>query len=328
MLDHKANFLEFSRLHLLAGCPDPHLKIAVHQMVQEDDPYQSAWRAGCYVGPYEVCTGSLIWSNWDVWDVKNQPEKFTKWIAESWHGWNIRRERRAARTPAKMAECLISYANFVTDHELLAKHARDKYNDFWELADKNLRYFGRYALIKLLHALHLGGIIENPINDIRPAGGWSPRETMALLDPANEELYKKSSSKVPYQALIKTETDKVKEALSKYVGEEVSYYDVEVLLCNYRQYPKHHPGWPLDSDLNYYHTFVNNWEEPVFDWKAVRKELFPEEVLGEIQGWEGPREELNEVFPKYGYFWSDMAYDYHASKGNLASPVIRRVVTH
>lgn len=322
-MDHVANFLEFSRLHLLSGCPDPHLKIAVHQMVQEDDPYESAWRAGCYVAPYEVCTGSLIWSNWNVWDARNKPEQFTKWIADTWPKWNIRRERRAARTPTKMAECLLSYANFVTTPELLAAHARDKYDDFWKLADANLRYFGRYALIKLLHALHTGGIIEHPINDIRPAGGWSPRETMALLDPAMEELYTKNSTKPDVLAVIKTRTDIVKELLEDHVGEKVSYYDVEVLLCNYRQYPKHHPGWPLDSDLNYYHTFVQNWEEPVFDWKAVRAELFPAEVLGEIQGWEGPREELNEVFPKHGYLWSDVLYDYQASKANLASPVER-----
>lgn len=322
-MDHKVNFLEFSRLHLLAGCPDPHLKMAVHQMRATNDPYESAWRAGCYVGPYEVCTGSLIWSNWDVWTVMEKPEEFTKWVEETWSRWNIRRERRAARTTKKMSESLLSYAKYVTDPNLLAAHVEDQYQDLWSVTDGSLRYFGRYALIKLLEALHRGGLVRNSIPDIRPDGGWSPRETMALLDPAHEVLYKEGGNKPAAHIAIQEETDKLREELSEYTHQDVSYYNVEVLLCNYRQYPKHHPGWPLDSDLNYYHTFVKNWEEPVFDWKAVRKELFPAEALGEIQGWEGPREELNTVFNTHHYLWSDVLYDYQKSKDNLGVPVKR-----
>lgn len=322
-MDHKVNFLEFSRLHLLAGCPDPHLKMAVHQMRATEDPYESAWRAGCYVAPYEVCTGSLIWSNWDIWSVKEKPGEFTKWIEETWSRWNIRRERRAARTPSKMAECLLSYANFVTDPNLLAAHVEDQYQDLWSVSDVSLRYFGRYALIKLLEALNRGGLVRNIIPDIRPNGGWSPRETMALLDPAHAALYTEGGNKTAVLNTIQEETDKLQRELSEYTQQVVSYYNVEVLLCNYRQYPKHHPGWPLDSDLKYYYTFVRNNEEPTFDWKAMRKELFPIEVLGEIQGWEGPREDLNTVFPTYQYLWSDVLYDYQLSKNNLGVPVKR-----
>lgn len=317
-LTHRENFFHFSKLHLDTGCPDPHLKIIVDEMKRIENPYDAAWLAGCYVGPYEVCTGALIAHDWNVWTTRKEPEKFGAWISDNWYNFNIRRERRAARTVKKMTECLLSYADFVCNRDKLSAVSNEGFDTLWKFADANLRYFGRYALIKLLHALHEGGLVHNDINDIRANGGWSPRETLALINGLEDT----KDNKAPMITKVNTRAFTGKEELEDYLGKEVSWYDYEVLLCNYRQYPKHHPGWPHDSDLKYYLAFKSKFGEPSINFKAIRANLFHSVVLGEVNGWDGPREELDNTFYKYGYHWSDILYDYKTTT-DLANPVDR-----
>lgn len=321
-LDHKENFLEFSQLHLLSGCPDPHLKLAVHVARQHEDPYERAWFIGCYIGPYEVNTADAIFQGNDIWLTRKDPSGLRDWIAINWGKFSIRRERRAARTVSKMSECMLSYANFVVD--TLPELVEADYDTVWKTADKQLRYFGRYALIKVLEGLHRSGLLRNPVPDIRPVGGWSPRETLALIYPQHTEVFKSTSNKPAALELIQENVLELKVELEKVAGQSLTMYEMEVLLCNYRQYPKHHPGWPLDSDLQYYHTFIRNWGyEPVFDFKTARMSLFSNSVLGEVSGWEGPRVGLGETYVNFGYHWSDVLYDFNASKDDLSKPVRR-----
>ena len=57
----------------------------------------------------------------------------------------------------------------------------------------------------------------------------------------------------------------------------------------------------------------------------ARKKLFPSEVLGELNGWDGIRELLTSVLRNYDYTWSDSVYDYVATltSGNFEHPVRR-----
>lgn len=321
-MDHRSNFREFSKLHILAGCPDTHVQIVSANMRKEEDPIQKVWMAGCFIGPYEPCTGSAIWDRWNISEVRSRPEEFSKWIKENWSKFNIRRERRAARTPDKMAESLLSYANFSV--EVLPYIKDQPYEVLWSAGMDNLHYFGRYALIKLLETLHQGGAVRAAIPDIRPVEGWSLRQTLALLFPQHAGLMNSTDNSPHTLNLIQEYVEEIRCWLAKDLGREVTHFVVEVLLCNYRQFPKHFPGWGQDEDLMYYNEFKKKWNtEPFFDFKGIRKELFPPEVLGEVQGWEGIREDVQECFVKHDYYWSDVVWDYNQSKRNLAKPVKR-----
>ncbi len=106
----------------------------------------------------------------------------------------------------------------------------------------------------------------------------------------------------------------------------LSTYQFEVLLCNYRQtLTKTYVGRHHDSELEQY-TKVRNWfgmeHMMMFDFLRKRKDIFPPECLGELNGWTDKRKELNTVFADHGYFWSDLRFDYSKTT-DLANPVAR-----
>lgn len=307
-MDHWKNFLQFCKYEIDSGGPDPHLKLAVAGMMESDYLEERYWRAGCYVSPYEISMGSVLWEQWPLTEVLGRPDEFTKWIAETWSDWQIRRERRAARTPGKMARSLLSYAAWSRN---ASQHLEfTKYDDYWDDADKNLMFFGRYALIKVLHSLYVGGAIPVALPDIRPHGAWSPRLTLAWLYPDVPELA--AGNKPKEIEVVNTYASATKDRLSQYLGREASYFEIEVLLCNYRQALDErngrYAGWSLDMDLEHRHNIEKSFPDVKFPFYELRKQIFPEEHLGEIQGWDSPRTHLC-GFRKY--FWSDLEYDYN-----------------
>lgn len=312
---HWQPFLEFSSYELGSGGPDPHLQLAAQAAleVKDSDPYEAAWRIGCYMSPYVISTGAAIWQKWGIWDVRNNPERFTNWVKDSWPGWQIRRERRAARTPSKMAASMITYNTWVAEN--LAEINWNNYEDLWDSTDKNLLFYGRYANIKILEGLFRAGLVKNAMPDIRPAGAWSPRKTLAWLFPDDEEVIVNGKNRTDTIGLINDRTQALREAVSVYVGSVVSNFQIEVLLCNYRQVLDtrngRYAGWSQDADLMYHQKVVQFFGALDFDFYGYRSQLFPHEFLGELQGWSEPRKELCGY---KGYFWSDHLYDYHKTK--------------
>ena len=328
--NHLDSFLEFARLEIATGGPDPHLKIAVEGLRRANSTEERVWRAACYVAPYEVSTGSVIWSEWPLEKTLRRPRNFAQWITRHWKGLCIRRERRAARTPAKMTECLLSAAKYASK---CASPLKEDYELAWKQSDLELRYFGRYALIKFLQTLHQGGAMAYGIPDIRPKGGWSPRTALALIcgKPDDPEWIESNDPIVLNEiqrrtnSLLQLVSSKTIDAHGK---PTVSYFDIEVLLCNYRQaILRKYPGRPQDTDLAYYYKATEywkglHWKELPFPVLEVRRKLFPKEVLGEVQGWHGPREELGETYSVHGYFWCDLIHDYRNTR-NLEQPALR-----
>lgn len=333
-MNHHNAFPEFCALELSTGGPDPYLKIASLAVVEAASHEQRVWRACCFVAPYEINTGALLWEHWPYpKEVSRSPDKFIHWVAENWKGFQFRRERRASRTPKKFAECLISAAEFADGESKELLHC--SYEDAWRLSDKALRYFGRYALTKMLQTLYLGNGMAAGMPDIRPAGGWSPRTTLAWMYSDGEIVGASSSGDSEFvrsnRPRMIAEVNAKAETLRQYVGEYVSasgvegeleYYDFEVLLCNYRQaLTFRYPGRSHDTDLGNYHRACTYWREAFrFPLLEYRQRLFHKRVLGELNGWSGQRENLENTWKDYGYFWCDTRYNYWKSVDNLAQP--------
>jgi len=105
-------------------------------------------------------------------------------------------------------------------------------------------------------------------------------------------------------------------------GIDVDYYTMQSLLCEYKQSAlagKQYPGKSIDTFLAYFKKVYDYWgkdEAAESELWAVRKAIFPEWSLGEVQGWDWTREELGKTLPDYGYTWSDILYDYVATKAS------------
>ena len=109
-------------------------------------------------------------------------------------------------------------------------------------------------------------------------------------------------------------------------GGQLDPFTFEVLLCNYRQALKSkYPGRGHDSELKYWHKARPYWEatgrRSLF--LEARQALFDWRCLGEQAGWDpAARKELGDTWQKYGYFWSDLEYDFTRTT-DLAHPVRR-----
>jgi len=119
------------------------------------------------------------------------------------------------------------------------------------------------------------------------------------------------------------------QARLKEMGVSLDLFELQVLLCDYKQSyvgKRQFPGRSQDSELSYYYKvkshFGDAYKSRMFE---ARLDMYPEEVLGEVQGWSSVREELGKVLRGYGYTWSDLKYDYILSKDNLANPVERKL---
>jgi len=313
---------EFTRLEQAVGGPDPHMRIVCEGLVRDvaDTPEHRAWLIGCYLGPYNVPSGEVVLHYWpDPAMVVANPDEFATWVESAWKQLSLRRERRAIRTPRKFTAHMLGYAEWCLRVAPTIGSARDA-DEVWDrlmLIAGN----GRYATIKLYEALHRVGVIDYPFPDIRPSGGWSPREMLARLHPDTAAHLNAGNTAV----LCQIANDKAsisRRHLSERLGAQVDWYTMEVVLCEYKQAwdGGQYPGRAHDSELGHVRKVTPLWPDVPFKTLDIRRELFPEIALGEVRGWDGRREGLGGCPSAHGYMWSDTLYDWDATI-DLADPV-------
>jgi hypothetical protein len=318
---HRDNFSLFCELELDAGGPDSHMEIIGYTM--GDLPAaERIWRAGCSIAPYSVGAAAAIWREWNIRRVLTEGGKLDDWVREHWRGLPIRRERRAVKSVPKLARCLREYARWAARG--MARFA--SYDEAWESVRDEVTFFGRYATIKLLETLHRYCGLEPALGDIRPRGAWSPRLTLSYMYPEfDRELNGKSDSPEVLGFVNRLATDTFYRVRER-VGDRLTYFKLEVLLCNYRQaLERKYPGRVHDSELGLFKQAEVYWGADrlrrAVDFYGARAALFPRRCLGELRGWVGARDELN--YGDLGYMWSDVLYDFCATKqrGDFTQPV-------
>ncbi|KKL64111.1 hypothetical protein LCGC14_2168280, partial [marine sediment metagenome] len=163
---------------------------------------------------------------------------------------------------------------------------------------------------------------------IRPAGAWSPRLSLSYMYPSCDETLNRGGDRDATLAGVGAVAEGARVILGDRLRRPVNFFELEVLLCNFRQaLESRYPGRTLDSELTYYAKALPHWGAETLgdaiDFFGARERLFPSECLGELNGWDGNRKELGETFERYGYLWSDTRYIYAKSKDDLAHPVKR-----
>ncbi len=330
---HLRKFIQFTKFKMQIREPSPHLAIVGH-MSKNSSLERKLWLLGCYAATYCLPTAQVIWELKTHEEVKNDPKNFEAWLKDNWKGIITRTERRCVRTPKKMSECLVSYANWMTKEypkltnpRLKERDPKEYYDIVWESVG-GIRYFGRYINIRLVEGLRRYCDIPARLYDIRSIGGWSPKKALCYLFPehAGTLLIDDSkgnalTNKLTYR-LLRT----IREKLPK-----VDCYVLAAMLCEYKGcFEKKHqyPVWTIDQEPLMYDKVFDYWGKVVDKnvlWEA-RKALFPELVLGEIgDRWYGTRWSCAETLRTFGYNWSDLVYDYVKTKesGDWANPVRR-----
>ena len=308
---HLRFLADFTRYERAVGGPDPHMRIVCEGIIEPDwSPADKAWMIGCYLAPYNVPTGEVLFHYWpNAASVLNDPDGLRRWVKEAWPGISMRRERRAIRTPVKLAEHLINYAEWCVVRSGRI-HAESDADRVWrELM--TIQGNGRYATIKTYEALQRVGVVGPPFPDIRPHGGWSPREMLAKLHPDVEAALNGGNTAVLCQ-LANDRAVISKNDLEAELSDTVDWYTMEVVLCEYKQAwdGGQYPGRAHDSELGHISKVEPQWPDVPFRALQIRSEMFPHLALGELNGWEGRRDGLGGCPSQHGYMWTDTLYDW------------------
>jgi len=333
---HLKYFAEFVQAVQEAGGTTPHMLMTVEAASRQKSLEEKLWWAGCYLFVYNFATAELINMTWrpGSW---SDPKEISEWARENWKGIKFRKERKAARSPEKLAECMSTYYEFqkAVPHLSWFKDpmisAKDRYNLAFEEVCEHVKYAGRYIGIRWVEVMRRLFDLDMQMPDLRPEDGDHPRKALALMFPEHEIALMGGNSDAEI-AETNSVVEKLLSVLENKFKVKTDYYTIQSLLCEYKQSvlsKKQFPGKSIDSEISYWNKVVEYWGEE-YSKKSiiwdVREKIFPSWVLGEKNGWNGVREELGEILVKHEYTWSDKIYDYRKTTltfGGFGNPVLR-----
>lgn len=310
--------------------PDIHMKAAGAGTEGLDFETRS-WRLAVYNNFCSTPSAAVVWATWSWEDMHNgsvNDESLEDWIRRNWKGIPIRQNRRPARSVPKLTRSLDTLCLWMRDD--FPSLPEMSYAEAWKSLD-SVYTWGRYVKIKWLETCRrfLGpdyAHFEAP--DIHGSGGWSPRKALGILYP---EYAMVVANKARNDKQTLNFVHSLAQELRAYVSEnwvETSTYELEALLCNYRQTlstgKTFYAGRTIDSELEYHKKIINFWgDNPylgTFNFFSSRLKAFPIETLGEIQGWDGVRADLSPLLREDNIVWSDAVFSYNASKDDLSHP--------
>lgn len=321
-------FAEYAKYEMLSGGPDPHIDL-LGGMTKDFSFIDKLWAGGCWISGYNIATAEVFYQNWPWPKVLEEP--MLPWILEHWEGLITRIERKSLRVPANMETYFLRYADWmqkvIAGRSVLTQTGLtpiEHYHIVWEETQNDLKFVGRYIGMKLMEYFnrHCGIPLETP--DIRPEGAWSPRTMLALLYPDKADWLLGNDTKENIAVTNQVAADFLQILRDDYEL-DIDMYKLEILLCNFRQAyagQKTYPGRAHDSEARYYDKLTAYWGIRPTNFWTVRAEVFPNEHLGELNGWQHDRGELKPL-ARQGLIWSDLIYDYPATT-NVLEPVKRR----
>jgi hypothetical protein len=318
--EHFLHLAEFMKGVELAGGTTPHVAMTVASMSYLDDPLEKLWFAGCYALTYNWATAERIFLEWRPADFTQ--EGFLSWAEEHWTGIFLRKERKAVFRKPFFAESAASYLAF--SREFLKSDWPETWMEAFAAFTGGCRYMGRYIAIRWLEVMRRAFGTSWEMTDVRSDGGEHPRKALALIYPDDAAALLGGNSRREV-AIADLKADECLLDLATVYGIRSSYYELQSLLCEYKQSVlgrKHYPGKSIDSETDYFRKIESYWGSEDSRFWEIRAELFPAWSLGEVGGWSGVRPELSVVLSDHGYTWSDAVFDYTATT-DFAAPARR-----
>jgi hypothetical protein len=288
---HHALWPEFVKAETGVGGPDCQLKLMSQLLcTRTSDPINIVWGLGCYAAHHCVPSGYVVWQNWRAEQVLDAGvDKMEAWLREHWSALPVRPEMRSHRMPEKRAQCLVDFARYAVQEYWANTNLT--YEDVWVDSQKRVKYYGRYMAIKYLELLRMTVRPDLILGDMRARHAWSPRMTLAMLFPENADpLADRENHSEAAIALSEMRAAEVVK-LTHDAGVPMSFFQLQVLLCNYREALAggFYPGAGHDEEMDYIKLCESKFDCSDI-WRA-RQELFPQELLGELNGWHGIRKD-------------------------------------
>jgi hypothetical protein len=310
---HKQFFAEFVETVQYAGGTTPHMLMIVESARRQSKVEEQLWWAGCYAFVYNYATAEVIYNNWRP-DQKWGYKDILYWLEQNKSGIKMRKERKAVFALPKLAECICSYRDYMHTLQDRRWFTQGGYNDAFEDVCANVKYMGRYIVIRWIEVIRRLYQLDLEMPDLRNRDGEHPRKALALMYPEFEKVLMggNSNEEIEQVDIITMICKIMLEQHNIYAD----FYTLQSLLCEYKQSvlgKRQYPGKSIDSELVYYKKVNDFWGSKYADKSImydVRKTIFPKEVLGEISGWDGVRKPLESVLVDFGYTWSDFKYVY------------------
>jgi hypothetical protein len=332
--DHWQQFHDFCYLDKKAGGPDPHM-VCTGQIAKQRGLGQaeSAWLGACYVSVYNVPTALVINRRFPTAGSALDRMEVEAWLLDNWAGITFRRERKAVRSVEKLARCLSSAASYCLDVEgrlaawMSAPTSASQYEAAYADVCGGVYGWGRYNGQKWIEYGRRYCDFPVRVHDVRAKDGWSPRHALGLLYPEHRPLLEDGGDGPDAVREVEALAADARDTLAVVYGLELDFFELQVLLCDYKQCwvgRRQYPGRSQDSELDYVSKIAPHWGRDVFaEQFAARRVVAPRWALGELNGWEGVRKPLGAVLRDHGYTWSDSLYLWSASAANLNSPAPR-----
>lgn len=288
-------FKEYAVAELAAGGPDPQIQIIQAALWSVADERTAVLRAGMFANAYTVAGGAAQWA---ATAARGERAVTVEWLAR--HGADgvpTRRERRAVWSREKFVVAHESWLDW-TDH-VWPEVRYEPWPTVFDSVQDHAKYFGRYAAMKVLEVLHRRKLIDHGQSDIRPSGARFPRRTLARLYPEHWDLMLDKRETPETRAVALDLGARTQVRLSEELGRPVSFYDVETLLCTFRQaLTGKYPGRSQDRELAFWRRAETYWAGLGGDlsrhlpFYEIRQVEFSPVFLGEHGGWDGARPEL------------------------------------
>lgn len=345
---HWEKFAEFTAFKAEVKEPSPHMQM-IGPLTDGSSFKDILWFTGLYANFYNIPSALAMWQDLPVSLAEEfmVPESHAveQWLSVNWAGLTTRTERRTVRSVPKMAECLRSYWRWMNEKlpiylgpayaNMDPSENESLYDLIWKEAEHDLRYMGRYIIIRLMEGLHRFVGLQPYLYDIRSIGGWSPKRALGLLYPEHLDLLLSPDTKENVQKVDEIAYATMERFATDYAV-PMSPYVFAAMLCEYRvAYENRHqyPGWTLCQEPAHWYKikpfwlkargqlWVNELEQKFF---GVRTALFPSRCLGELHGWSDKRSEPRSSLRDFGYNWSDLHFNYWATKelGDWNRPVV------
>jgi hypothetical protein len=285
---------------MTAGGPDPQVRLtgeAIQRHRLGGELHTACDLAGLFVVPYSCAGAAILWRLYE----KKPVETWQPWLEQHGSSIPVRKERRPVKGSwPRFTECAKSWLDWCYNS---APHVTSlPYRDVYKSVTSDVKYFGRYATMKLLETMYQAGITAFAQDTMVPRDGKFPRRTMALLMPEHSEmlLAKGPGNEAEIDALC----DRIRQGTSDRIGQEISWFQIETMLCIYRQsLGGKYPGGRHDSELGHWWRTIQAVGPDIsaqlheqFPFHRLRGELYPHEYLGEFNDpqWWGIRPELEE----------------------------------
>jgi hypothetical protein len=277
-------FVTFAKAEIAHGGPEPELAPIVW-LTRDSTDIEKVWAAGVYCSHHCVPSAMVVWRTWRPEQLVGESSDFTRgclheWLSEHWNVLPVRNEMRSHRMLEKRAQCLHDFAEYT----LSERWRTGTYDDVWDDSINSVKYYGRYVAIKYMEFLRRMVRPDLILTDVRiAAGAWSVREGLALLFPQTIPwMTDRSDNKPDTVTSVETWANVLRLDLKEKFGVELSHFDAQVLLCEFKQMTRgtFYAGKSHNEEYDFAKLVEQDFDIPEF-W-AARQALFPASALKEM----------------------------------------------